>query len=358
MCTDQWLLTHVDPTWTVVQLKQFLLTKFFADPDAVEDPRAIPVSPRKARRRSLSPITFAAPPPRKPQVASASSSDEESAFTDLSADVDGEDDVNITQLFTDAHRYKYNARPSTSSASDSVSRLLSTSEAAQDPHAYVLISFSTTQILEDRFSLSWYTISPNELLELHPASMSFASLTRCSLDAYIIPYFSARVWGLRVVPSKIDASRAFGKSRRGEEDTPGEARASGTREKGKRKVTMEWKERWAVIHQGVLSLCKDRHVSATFCLHSVRTRSGTWLQSMSGLGWTRGVDNACRPAKLSIHRSSTRHTHPSCITAPGDVVVPFLLTLMAKEMTSSELPGRSVPPTCRELSPETWRAGP
>ncbi len=173
--------------------------------------------------------------------------------------MDIDDDVNITKSFTDVHRYKYNARPSTSSASDSVLRLLP--EGGPDPQAYVLLTFSTTQILEDRFSLAWYGVQPNELLELHPSSVSFVSLQRCSLDAYIAPYFAARVWALRVVGNRFETTPSFMRSRTGEDENVPESKTGSSRDKGKRKVTVEWKERWAIIHQGVLSLCKERHVS-------------------------------------------------------------------------------------------------
>ncbi|RPD60543.1 hypothetical protein L226DRAFT_484721 [Lentinus tigrinus ALCF2SS1-7] len=257
VCTDQWLVTHVDPSWSILQLKQYLLHKFLQDPaDEDHNPRAIPVSPRKTRRRSLSPITFAAPPPRKAKLPPGPpTSDEDSSMSDVSADVD-DDDVNITKSFTDAHRYKYNARPSTSSASESVTRLLS--DGGPDPQAYILLTFSTTQILEDRFSLSWYDIHPHELLELHPVSVSFISLQRCSLDAYIAPYFAARVWALRIVGNKFDAAPSILRKRNADDDGTAEGRTSGARDK-KRKVAVEWKERWAIIHQGVLSLCKERH---------------------------------------------------------------------------------------------------
>ncbi|KAI0703898.1 hypothetical protein C8T65DRAFT_654569 [Cerioporus squamosus] len=260
VCTDQWLVTHVDPSWAILQLKQFLLHKFCRDTsDPDQNPRAIPVSPRKTRRRSLSPITFAAPTPRKGKVPSGPpTSSEESSLSDLSADVDDDDDdVNITKAFTDAHRYKYNARPSTSSASESVNRLLS--DGGPDPQAYVLLTFSTTQILEDRFSLSWYGIHPDELLELHPTSVSFLSLQRSSLDAYIMPYFAARVWALRIVGNKLEGAPSILRKRHGEDDGTAEAKPPGARDKGKRKVAVEWKERWAIIHQGVFSLCKERH---------------------------------------------------------------------------------------------------
>ena len=257
VCRDQWLVTHVDPSWPVSTLKLFLLRKFSgtaSDPD--DNPRAIPVSPRKARRRSLSPITFAPPPLRKaqPPYPSISTTAQLSGSED-SGDLDFDDDVNITKAFTDAHRYKYTARPSTSSIADSTATTFP-ADSKHDPNAYVLLTFSTTQLLEDRFSLAWYGIHPDELLELHPTALSFVSLPRGTLDAYIAPYFAARVWALRIVGHGSDER---------EDDAPDAARQGVREKREKKKIAVEWKERWAIVHQGVFSLCKERHVSTSAC---------------------------------------------------------------------------------------------
>ncbi|KAI0325817.1 hypothetical protein GY45DRAFT_1329746 [Cubamyces sp. BRFM 1775] len=271
VCTDQWLVTHVDSSWSVSQLKHVLLEKFAKDSPGVDrKQRSIPVSPRKARRRSLSPITFAAPL-RKPRLVAAESAafnlgDEGDALDQPEVDDDSEDyeeDDDVNQVFADAHRYKYNTRPSTSSASDSLARLLPAegSELTQETTAYILMTFSTTQILEDRFSLEWYGIHPGELLELHPLAHSFVSLPRYSLDAYITPYFSAKVWALRTTGNHLETipRDAGGDHQVEDESDDVNLRSPLFRDKGKKKVGLEWKERWAVIHQGVFSLCKERH---------------------------------------------------------------------------------------------------
>ncbi|KAH9934466.1 uncharacterized protein BXZ73DRAFT_100658 [Epithele typhae] len=299
VCADQWLVTHVDPDWSILDLKHFLLQKFSGSPN---DDRASRVPPpsRTARRRSLSPITFANPAPQRKAVTS-SSSDESDEHSDLSDGLeDAGDDVDISKSLADAHRYKYTAqRPSTSSTSDVAS------QPPQDPrldaHAYLLLSFSTTQLLEDRFSLAWYGVSPNELLELHPQSVSFASLSRGSLDAYIVPYFAVRVWALRIVGHKIDATRTMlTKSRR---DDNGTGESTSSREKGKRKVALEWKERWAVIHQGLFSLCKDRH-----------DRSPAFCAPLSSLESIR--DNTT----FSIPHHARRHRHKMSKSASTNVL--------------------------------------
>ncbi|KAI0356823.1 hypothetical protein OH77DRAFT_1423044 [Trametes cingulata] len=274
VCTDQWLVTHVDPSWPVSQLKHVLLQKFSREePEAENNRRSIPVSPRKARRRSLSPITFAAPLRKTRLVvvdrsASASSNEDEDPEDEENEEgVEEEDDIvfDVNKSFTDAHRYKYNTRPSTSTASDTFDRLLDADSAgtSQEAAAWLLITFSTTQILEDRFSLEWYGIYPDELLELHPLSHSFVSLPRFSLDAYIAPYFAAKVWALRMVGNTLEATlRDFGVPRdhQSEDDIPDASpRSPLLRAQGKKKITLEWKERWAIVHQGIFSLCKERH---------------------------------------------------------------------------------------------------
>ncbi|OJT03628.1 hypothetical protein TRAPUB_5656 [Trametes pubescens] len=272
VCTDQWLVTHVDPSWPVSQLKQILIQRFSRERTTVEkNRRTIPVSPHKTRRRSLSPITFAAPRKPRPIVAENVPSDAsvegpEAAEETEELDSDEEDDevVDVNKALSEAHRYKYNTRPSTSSTSDTVSRLppLDSSRASPEAEGCVLITFSTTQILEDRFSLDWYDIHPGELLELHPLAHSFVSLPRFSLDAYIVPYFAARVWALRVVGNALDSTlRDLGVARdhQTDDEMPDASPRSPLLRDKKKKITLEWKERWAVVHQGIFSLCKERH---------------------------------------------------------------------------------------------------
>ncbi|CDO77725.1 hypothetical protein BN946_scf184969.g76 [Trametes cinnabarina] len=275
VCTDQWLVTHVDPSWPISQLKRVLLQKFSRESTNVnKTQRSIPVSPRKARRRSLSPITFAAPV-QKPRFIAAEktnvnlSSDDDAQLIEPDTEEyfeDGSDDIDLNQTLAEAHRYKYDARPSTSSASDSFARLLpdDTSDLNPDATAYTLIAFSTTQILEDRFSLEWYGTSPDELLELHSPSHRLVSLPRFSLDDYIAPYFAARVWALRLPGHTLEATirnlLTPSDHRAEDEITDASPRSPLLRDKGKKKMNLEWKQRWAVIHQGVFSLCKELHL--------------------------------------------------------------------------------------------------
>ncbi|EIW51321.1 uncharacterized protein TRAVEDRAFT_54664 [Trametes versicolor FP-101664 SS1] len=272
VCTDQWLVTHVDPSWPVSQLKHILVQRFARERKTAEKSRrTIPVSPHKTRRRSLSPITFAAPRKPRPIVTEntpsvVSEEGPEAAEETEELDSDEEDDevVDVNKALSEAHRYKYNTRPSTSSTSDAVSRLPppESSGTSQEVEGCVLITFSTTQILEDRFSLDWYDIHPGELLELHPLAHSLVSLPRFSLDAYIAPYFAARVWALRVVGNALDSTlRDLGVPRdhQTDDEIPDVSPRSPLLRDKKKKITLEWKERWAVVHQGIFSLCKERH---------------------------------------------------------------------------------------------------
>ncbi|EIW52132.1 uncharacterized protein TRAVEDRAFT_54106 [Trametes versicolor FP-101664 SS1] len=255
VCTDQWLVTHVDPSWPVSQLKQILVQRFSRERKTVEKSRrTIPVSPHKTRRRSLSPITFAAPRKPRPIVTEntpsvVSEEGPEAAEETEELDSDEEDDevVDVNKALSEAHRYKYNTRPSTSSTSDTVSRLPppESSGTSQEVEGCVLITFSTTQILEDRFSLDWYDIHPGELLELHPLAHSFISLPRFSLDAYIAPYFAARVWALRVVGNALDSTlRDLGipRDHQTDDEIPDVSPRSPLLRDRKKKITLEWKE--------------------------------------------------------------------------------------------------------------------
>ncbi|OBZ65989.1 hypothetical protein A0H81_14036 [Grifola frondosa] len=215
--TDQWLVTHLDPSLSISHVKQALLSRFLPDPEHV------PLSPRpKTRRtRALSPITF-------------------SSHGHSSAGIDDDDDLEDEDVSFD-DRYKYPARPSAPKPP----------APPPCPTHYTLISFSTTQLLEDHFSLAWYGIRPHELLELHPPAPALLSLPRSLLDEYVSPYFEARVWALRVVGSELDVAR-------GRTDDSAVKKSA-----QKKKLALEWRERWAVIHRGIFMLCRERNDSTS-----------------------------------------------------------------------------------------------
>ena len=120
--------------------------------------------------------------------------------------------------------------------------------------------------MDDAFCLSWYNLRPYELLEIHSAD-SIVRLPREVIAHYIRPYFEARIRALRVVSrDHWQSSREGFVPRVGRKLSKGRLVASDPLTYGmfreKKKTKLEWRERWVVIHQGVLSLCKDRLVSS------------------------------------------------------------------------------------------------
>lgn len=98
--TDQWLMTHVDPSWPISTLKAHLLRRF--DP---AHPRRIQVSPRRRRRRSLSPITFAAPRSQKSAGKQREEEDEEEQERCYQWDEEEEmEEINLAEALAEAHR--------------------------------------------------------------------------------------------------------------------------------------------------------------------------------------------------------------------------------------------------------------
>jgi hypothetical protein len=110
---------------------------------------------------------------------------------------------------------------------------------ASDPglaKRYTLIRYATGQFLEDEFSFSLYNVCPHELLEIHSAELVM-TLPRAVLPDYLTPCFHARVSALREV---------WKNGANGPSDT---------------KPKLEWRERWVLVRDGVLSLCRGRDVS-------------------------------------------------------------------------------------------------
>ena len=174
-------------------------------------------------------------------------------------------------------------------------------------HTYTLFRFSTCQILEEDFQVSWYDIQPHELVELHssflpptfasslvsPMSIpsppsdnialtqtksaqkkkaspitptdqgdlpipSLTALPRHTPKLYIQPYWQGWVRALRVV-SRIRTTPASDEPHPLHEDNDREE--NGDRKHGER---IEWRERWVVIHDGVINICKSPNVRYLF----------------------------------------------------------------------------------------------
>ncbi|KAH0833266.1 hypothetical protein J3R83DRAFT_12329 [Lanmaoa asiatica] len=169
----------------------------------------------------------------------------------------------------------------------------STSQAVQPGSSplvdqYTLLSFSTGSILEDEFSLSWYSLRPYELLEMHPLGV-VAPLQRDVLAEYIQPYFQAKVRVLRAVwdhrsgrfeAPGIDIQREHSgykpKDKLAHRLDSFSPKSSSLQSEKRRKTKVDWKTRWVVINQGVLSLCKG-HVTTPlhqFALSTMRALRG------------------------------------------------------------------------------------
>lgn len=244
------------------------------------------------RYRPISPITFASATRSRTSSDSANEdSDEQGEYDD-----DGDDSDGMSSLGSFEYSYGGNGkRPVTAGSSKSQGHSLRPSlsnsevrsqmqqqedraaEAARLSARYTLMTFSTGQILEDDFLMSWYHLRPYELLELHPAG-ALITLPREIMVDYIQPYFEAKVKSLRVLwrePQGFYEGRLH-KTARERAHTTGlatpdtiarqrarerERSTSRDRQTKGRKTKLEWRERWLVIHQGVLSLAKHRKVS-------------------------------------------------------------------------------------------------
>ncbi|KAH9919546.1 uncharacterized protein B0H18DRAFT_633261 [Fomitopsis serialis] len=268
--TDRWLLTHLDASWTISQVKQHLLTKFL--PTSAPSLR----KPARARRdRPLSPITFS----------SHGHSDNEGDSDYQSAEENGSV-LDAQDGFVDDgefYRYKY-APASRPIGTSSITLVVPPEASLPSPANFTAIAFSTGQLLEDPFQLSWYALQPYELLEFYPRGEAFITLPRHNLEAYVRPYFEARVWALRFVGDNLSAehhaelerpkSKGKGKGKErdrrtgsgsgptagdgGEETWGGDADETKRRLERKHRKKMEWRERWVVMHQGMFKLCRNR----------------------------------------------------------------------------------------------------
>lgn len=202
----------------------------------------------------------------------------------------------------DGEFYRYKYAPTSRTPGHSSTTLVPAIEASlPSPANYVLLAFSTGQLMEDPFHLSWYSPNPYELFEFYPRGDAFIPLPRYNVEAYVRPYFEARVWALRFVGDDLSADRSAdlerpkargktkGKERErragngggsaagdvGEDAWGGEGEEMKRRLERKHKKKMEWRERWVVVHQGILKLCRSRSVSLLrprLCLPVTRSR--------------------------------------------------------------------------------------
>ncbi|RDB30914.1 hypothetical protein Hypma_004887 [Hypsizygus marmoreus] len=213
---DQWLTTHIDPSWKVKQVKLWILSKClgvsFDAPHSQSQsqsqaqtiaqiptqtqppaPRYRPASPitfaPDPRRRPISPILFAKGNPKKSgnvksdgDTATVTGHGEDNVEDDEAAvgagyeeddewDTADEGDDEYLNGLGDVIEPQLPAPPVTAKPTTTTN---TTSGSAApwlkyniNAASYTLLRFSTGQILEDDLSVSWYDLASFELLELH-----------------------------------------------------------------------------------------------------------------------------------------------------------------------------------------------
>ena len=288
---DQWFVTHIDPTWKIKHLKQRIISKCLNLPF---DPRFKDVS---WNGRPPSPITFAPASVRPAAPIRFATPDSEESTGEGYEDDDEWDpvsDINFNVKSKSSFRHyrqqKHDQEPQITT------------------HSYTLFRFSTCQILEENCPISRYDIQPHELVELHfsflPPTFAFSLISPMSIPSsqpdifaltqtksmqkkkaspmtltdqgdlpipsltalprhtpalYIQPYWQGWVRALRVV-SRIQTTPASDEPPHTSlEDNDREG--NGDRKQGER---FEWRERWVVIHNGVINMCKTPNVRYPF----------------------------------------------------------------------------------------------
>ena len=255
-------------------MKQYVLTKVYnTDNDHLP-----------TRARPVSPITFA------------------SARTSFDSNLEGsiQDDHLEPHLLLEPSRQQRMRQPmsqrvaSPSGVPGSPTEQLPRVPTVLPPHHYMMLVFSTGQLLEDDCTLAWYRLRPHELLELHPPG-TIVRLPRHAMLEYIKPYLELDVRALRVIVNDKD-THAFGpayappdtsspsKNKKPKDPAAGESYgpsvagggspAASQPTRKRRKTKLEWRDRYLVIRQGMLSLFKSRTVSVQrLPLHSPPRRS-------------------------------------------------------------------------------------
>ena len=304
VASDQWLTTQFDATLKISEVKQYILTKVYNSDGMTSDYLS-------SRDRPVSPITFASV---LPSPDSFDDSTEDSHEDERVADPE----IHIFLEPTRQPRGRQAPKPRLASPTTTEEPPEPEPRAAMlPPHRYQMLAFSTGQLLEDDYSLSWYRLRPHELLELHPPD-TMVRLPREVMLEYIQPYLELDVRALRVVVNAKDAhstsylqdvsSNKIKKAR----DPSGESRgpsggvggpAAPPSIRKRRKMKLEWRDRYLVIRQGMLSLFKSRSVSRGCRCGSFYIDQGVCLGSHAGahvptfvahdLAWARRDHTRC-----------------------------------------------------------------
>lgn len=285
---DQWLVTHVDPSWKVKQVKLWFISKCISHPTppplvhlpSIPNFKRRPTSPivfaSDSKQRAVSPIMFA---PLAAASSSLDTGDDEPTAIGLGYEEDDEFDSEDLERSGDPSRSHKHSR---FGHSTKLSRTLgvdrpsisgvptATSEAeippAYEPKSLTLIRFATGQLLDDDWTLEDYNIKPGELIEMHRVGVT-PPLPRRDISAYVQPYWEGWAKTLRVVYKDIltieDPKKPSTKNVKHASGDQGTA--DGRRvDEGPRSTRLEWRDRWVVIRDGLLLLCKDRQVSPYF----------------------------------------------------------------------------------------------
>lgn len=259
VASDQWLTTQFDAALKISEVKRYILTKLSSNQSTTDDYLL-------SQNRPVSPIIFASTLPTSDSLddSTEDSHEEESEFRipEPTAQVRG--------------REASNQRIASPTAAEEPTEQASHA-AKMSPHHYQMLAFSTGQLLEDDYSLAWYGLRPHELLELHPPGR-MVRLPRDVMLEYVQPYLELDVRALRVIvnakdayytpymqdmsPNKIKKPRDHSSEPRGPSSSgPGAPPSIRKR----RKMKLEWRDRYLVIRQGMLSLYKSRSVRQAGC---------------------------------------------------------------------------------------------
>ncbi|KAG2147630.1 hypothetical protein DEU56DRAFT_784992 [Suillus clintonianus] len=243
---DQWFITHLDDNQKVKQVKHWILSKC-----------NIIQTPHLPAQRPVSPITFASSIRTRTSVDSM----EDGYNEDDEYEEDSDDFDDFSYRHPELRRQTiYSRRPGKTSTAPASSHTIQPGSSPVTDQ-YTLISFSTGTILEDDYALSWYNLRPCELLEMH-RSGKVVQLPREVISDYVQPYFQSKaralraVWNLKSGRFESPAATRHSLSAKSK-DKISNIQTPLQPEKKKRKAKVEWKDRWIVINQGTLSLCKD-----------------------------------------------------------------------------------------------------
>lgn len=256
VASDQWLTTQFDAALKISEVKRYILTKLSTNQGGTTDDYLL------SRDRPISPIIFASTLPTPDSLDDSTEDSHEDEFEfripESTAQVRGREGPN-----------QHIASP-TAAAEEPTEQV--SHAAMMSPHHHQMLAFSTGQLLEDDYSLAWYGLRPHELLELHPPRR-MVRLPRDVMLEYVQPYLELDVRALRVVinakdayytpymqdmsPNRIKKSRDHSSEPRGP-SSGGPGATPSIRKR--RKMKLEWRDRYLVIRQGMLSLFKSRSV--------------------------------------------------------------------------------------------------